>query len=122
MNNDERALLLEIAKLAGWRLEKLATGYRLIGPHDETYGIPEKYATNDDEAWHIASLNVPDYVTDANAALTLVDTVPGTFHLQSSARGMWQAWFDTPSVPQANEDTPALAICKAWLSWKRCVT
>lgn len=65
------------------------------------------------KAWE----GVPDYLHDVNIALTLVARVPGTFVLQSAADGIWQAWFGTPAVPQATADTPAKAICEAWLKW-----
>jgi len=59
-----------------------------------------------------------EYSTDTDAALTLIDSVKGDFHLQSPAPNIWQCWFKVPPVPQGLAETPAFAVCRAWLAWK----
>jgi len=62
---------------------------------------------------------LPDWQSNVNAALSLVELVPATFRLQSTAPGIWQATFMALKHDyQAIEETPALAICEAWRKWK----
>lgn len=66
---------------------------------------------------------LPNWQSNANAALSLVELVPATFRLQSTAPGIWQATFMALKHDyQATEATPELAICEAWRKWKMAET
>lgn len=86
-----------------------------IGEH----GIHAGERKTEAEAWE----DLPHFSTDANVALNLVDEVEFnlTNYNNDAARlytgefGLWEAVVESY---YAMGDTPALAICRAWLSWK----
>ena len=117
MSDDE--LRRVIAYLSGWSVE-----YRSVpvikenfferNPEMRTIG---RWLSPDGRAgeW-LNDANVPNWPTDANAALELVESAD-PFELVHSPGGPWRACCDYNY--EAQSERKARAICEAWALWKQ---
>lgn len=107
-----------VAERLGWtEIEEQENWYE--DPEVMAYQQIDLYGRKDGSEYR-----VPKYSTDANAALQLDKPVLWW----SEDDGRWLATYDAAIFGSAIEldvspspgeaDTPALAICRAWLSWK----
>lgn len=77
------------------------------------------HSFNKNTSWFV----VPRYSTSLDTALRLIHDLPKgyQFVLTVNARGQWKAVFncryDSTKDKIAKADTPALAVCNAWLAW-----
>lgn len=110
-----RLLQRAVAERLGYKVQRGDLGWQVFDPKNTrvTYSYDgENYAWGSALSWKI-----PNYSSDVNAALELIETVKASFRLDSNAPGMWRAWF-SPMGTMKNADTPAKAICLAWLDWQ----
>ena|SRR5258708_1441045 len=117
----------EIALRLGWTI-KLYPGYTaMLNPHGEIVGrgfhdAPDGYMWSQAHEF----LNMPHYSTDANAALTLLEglfwSVFGTPDQDRKTTiyrcALNSVYRDAFTAITETADAPALAICRAWLTWK----
>ena len=120
---DPEAINIEIAKELGWTVT-----YRVIGWNDCYFTVDPsgKERTSamrtEQAAWNFSERNHFEWTKDANIALSLVPKDrTAKFHLEWLM--MDQVWFVTMFTPSGRRieeyaDTPALAICRAWLVWR----
>ena len=79
-----------------------------------------RYLDSDDQPfgdWKSSTdmLKPPPYSTSVDAALRLIEECDGfELSIDDGPRGAWFAYADYPGYA----DTPALAICRAWLAYK----
>lgn len=110
-----------IAERLGWsaRQKETTAGNRYFEIYAPGEDIAETYDDSLSAAWDLALRHsIPNYADDTDAALTLIESIPHVFTLNSPAPGMWRVWFDGSGSPESNADTPALAICYAWLAYQ----
>lgn len=122
MNYGEaRAIDVKIAQLLGYDA-RISDELEYVGRFD----YQNEYMIVDGEV-----KPVPEYHTDLNAAMTLLDGVPDEWTprivriLQPTDQGMEYHW-RCVIMSNVNDDsfdaymqTPALAICRAWLTFKQ---
>lgn len=125
-----QTLNLEIAKMTGWRFERLpslsgsVTCYAVFEPNGEPclrYGEPNAIKTNQ---WHEFDLQdvMPDYSGDLNVAWSLipmneniqVDVFMNGLTQLVTPIGAFRAW------PEPEDENPrAAALARAVLKWKQ---
>lgn len=109
-----------IAEAAGWRVESINTwdtwdidygGWRLIAG-DKVIGLGKNIA-DEEAAWaRVAYLGkLPDYIGDANAALSLIDFMGFQMFWED---GKWGVFVGIEGWPDFWHENPALVICRAW--------
>lgn len=105
-HDDARALDItnqQIAETVGWINIEVMFGDVLMGWPPGKYGLTA----------------IPDYLHDATAALSLVDGHYFTLVAGRTTedRPIWRATIAFSY--EAKDENPALAICRAWLAYKR---
>jgi hypothetical protein len=120
-----RELDKQIAEMLGWKIEKLAGGFR-IRNGDSKWALP--LAASEEEAWQDAHLYkyFPHYSTDLNAAASLPVPEKTWLEILISWGGRIAARYvphDTTKhfsgwdYPYSTNGTEAEVRCLAWLKW-----
>lgn len=118
-----------VAEHLGWRIEPLSAAWVAVFNADGV-GVERTTAYGSKNEWPLYDLDeaIPHYSTDANAALALPLEPDMYFSLDVPAEhggakcGLWNQYPRSVQRKlvegEAVADTPALAICRAWLDWK----
>ena len=113
MSDDE--LRRVIAEMLGWsEIEEYDYWY-------EDYGSDGWITTLRGTHKGESGVQVPNWPTDANAALALVEGVAESCELETIESG-WRAaltGFESPVWYFASSKTPARAVCAVWVQWKQ---
>ncbi len=127
-----RALDRIVAEACGWecKLNGYGDHWRLISPNGD-YVDEQAHFYDPEDMWLVAP--IPAFSTSADAAFTLFASLPDDCTprlvrmLQPMGDHMGHIWKGriitngldvTVDVIECEADTPALAICRAFLSWK----
>lgn len=116
-----------VAERAGWRVARLSGADDALALRNHRGGVeaivnPLAVASAGlaEEEWLWSAVNIPHYSTSVDAALTLV-AGRLTVHIESTRNPQtWQVWVADGDVftDTVEADNPALAIVRAWLSWR----